>query len=201
MSIVIQILALMIAITVHEFMHGWTSNYLGDPTPKRSGRLTLNPIAHIDPFGTILLPLLLVLAGIPPIGWAKPVPINPNNYNNPRLGSALTGIAGPMSNFLLATAAAGIYRVVGTSVPLLTAFLSYLIIINLFLMVFNLLPIPPLDGSKFFALIFPALDNPKLELYGPFILLLAIYLFRVTSLLIPIVEFLATKVLGVGVLF
>lgn len=201
MVILLQILALIIAITVHEFMHGWTSNYLGDSTPKRSGRLTLNPIAHIDPFGTLLLPLLLVLAGLPPIGWAKPVPINPNNYNNPRLGSALTAIAGPMSNFLLASAAAGLFRAFGHSSTLLTIFLSSMILVNLFLMVFNLIPIPPLDGSKFFALIFPILENPKLEMYGPFILLISIYLFRFTTFLVPVVQFIATKILGVGVLF
>lgn len=201
MLTIIQLLALIIAITVHEFMHGWTSNYLGDPTPKREGRLTLNPIAHIDPFGTILLPLLLVLAGVPPIGWAKPVPINPNNYKNPRLGSALTGIAGPMSNFLLASAAAGLFRIFTNVDPYLTSFFASMILINLFLMVFNLLPIPPLDGSKFFALFFPVLENPNLEKYGPLILLAVIYLFRGATLLFPIVEFIATNILGVGVLF
>lgn len=199
MIYIVQFLALIMAITIHEFMHAWTSNYLGDLTPKRAGRLTLNPLSHIDLFGTLLLPILLMLAGIPPIGWAKPVPINPNNYNNPRLGSALTSIAGPMSNFLQASFAALVINFVPVLNPYIKIFLMAVIVVNLFLMVFNLLPIPPLDGSKFFAYFFPILENPKFELYGPIILLIFIYFFRGGSYLLPIVNFIATKVLNVAV--
>lgn len=199
MGTIFQFSALIMAITIHEFMHAWTSNYLGDPTPRRAGRITLNPMAHIDLFGTIILPLLLVLAGVPPFGWAKPVPINPNNYNNPRLGSALTSIAGPMSNFLQASLAAIIVNFVPALNPYITLFLYSIIIVNLFLMVFNLLPIPPLDGSKFFAYFFPFLENPKFEIYGPVILLLTIYLFNIGRYLIPVVDFIATTVLRVNI--
>ena len=88
----------MISITFHEFMHGTVANYLGDATAKNEGRLTLNPLAHIDPFGTVLLPLLLAFVGLPAFGYAKPVPINPNNFKNWRWGEALTSIAGPFAN-------------------------------------------------------------------------------------------------------
>ena len=100
--IALQFIVLIFAITVHEFAHGWVAYKLGDPTAKYMGRLTLNPLAHIDPFGTIILPLLLVLLRMPPIGWAKPVPVDFMSLNNPKRDMFWVGIAGPSANFALA---------------------------------------------------------------------------------------------------
>ncbi len=184
--------ALLLAITVHEFSHAWVANYLGDTTAKKAGRVTLNPLAHLDPLGTIML--LLVR-----FGWGKPVPINPNNFKNPRLGSALTALAGPTSNFLLANLLAIIFKFSNLSGTAIGAFLILAIYMNLVLMVFNLLPIPPLDGSKFFALFFPALDNPKYEVYGPFVLI-AFILVGGTAFILPVIQFLL-RIMGIGVTF
>jgi len=188
-GLVIFIVAILLALTVHEFAHAWVASYLGDPTPKNAGRVTLNPIAHLDPLGSIML--LLVR-----FGWGKPVPINPNNFKNPRLGSALTAIAGPTSNLLTAIICAAIYKLTSISGTTAGAFVILLIYYNLVIMVFNLLPIPPLDGSKFFALFFPSLENRKIEMYGPFILI-AFILVGGTAFILPVIEFLL-KVLGVS---
>jgi Zn-dependent protease len=198
MLVALGFIAVILAITFHEFSHGWVAHYLGDETAARAGRLTLNPIAHIDPVGTLLLPFLLAIAGLPPIGWAKPVPINPNNFNNPRLGSALTAIAGPVSNFLQASLAAILLKLTIGMSNTLYLFLASVVSINLLLMVFNLIPIPPLDGSKFFGYFIPILEDPKFEAYGPVILLLFIFLFHGVQYLLPIVNFIALNILRVG---
>lgn len=184
--------ALLLAITVHEFSHAWVASYLGDPTAKRAGRVSLNPLVHLDPLGTIML--LLVR-----FGWGKPVPINPNNFKNPRLGSALTAVAGPTSNFLLANLLALVYKLGSFSGTSAGTFLLLAIYMNLVLMIFNLLPIPPLDGSKFFALFFPALDNPKIEIYGPFVLI-AFILVGGATFIIPVIQFIL-KFMGIGAAF
>lgn len=195
MEIIYLIIAFFLAITVHEFMHAWTANYLGDQTAAREGRVSLNPIRHIDPFGTVILPALLILAGLPALGYAKPVPINPNNFSNPRLGSALTAVAGPMSNFILAGLSAILYR----NLPAFAyneVFL-YIAFINIALMLFNLIPIPPLDGSKVLAYVFPGVTSPKAEMIGPIVLLVLIYLgfFR---FLVPVISFVLSNVFGLG---
>jgi Zn-dependent protease len=184
--------ALLLAITVHEFSHAWVANYLGDSTAKKAGRVTLNPVAHLDPLGTIML--LLVR-----FGWGKPVPINPNNFKNPRLGSALTALAGPTSNFLLANLLAMIYKLGNLAGTTAGVFLLVAIYMNLVLMIFNLLPIPPLDGSKFFALFFPTLESRKVEMYGPFILIVFI-LVGGTTFIVPVIQFLL-KIMGVSAFF
>jgi Zn-dependent protease len=185
-------IALLVAISIHEFSHAWVADYLGDPTPKKAGRVTLNPLAHLDPLGTIML--LLVR-----FGWGKPVPINPNNFKNPKLGSALTALAGPTSNFLLASLLALVYKLSSLGSSPFGTFLLLVIYMNLVLMVFNLLPIPPLDGSHFFALFFPALDNPKYEIYGPFVLIVFV-LVGGTTFILPVIQFLL-KIMGINVIF
>jgi Zn-dependent protease len=190
MDLLFFAVALLLAITVHEFAHAWVANYLGDPTAKKAGRVTLNPIAHLDPLGTIML--LLVR-----FGWGKPVPINPNNFKNPRLGSALTALAGPTSNFLLANLIALVYKLGNFSGSTFGTFLIVAIYMNLVLMVFNLLPIPPLDGSKFFALFFPVLEDRKIEQYGPFILI-AFILVGGTTFILPVIQFFL-QVMGISV--
>ena len=147
--------ALIFAIVFHEVAHGWTALALGDPTAKEKRRLSLNPIRHVDPFGTLILPGLLALAGAPVFGWAKPVPVVQQRLRNPRFGMMAVAAAGPLANLLMATLAALAIGLLvrggapdAASVPgyLLLA-LTYFVLVNVFLAFFNLLPIPPFDGS------------------------------------------------------
>ena len=172
-----RLVGLLLAITVHEFSHGLVATWFGDSTPRRAGRLTLNPIKHLDPIGTILI---LVRA---PIGWGRPMPINPGEMRNTNLGWALSSLAGPVSNVLLATVVLLIVRyllVPATAInSTVLTFIAALVQINVFLAVFNLLPIPPLDG---FGVVFGLSPRPlKIALlpllrYGPLILLLVLFL-------------------------
>lgn len=156
-STVITIFALIVllfSVIIHELAHGYVAYSLGDPTAKYSGRLTLNPVKHLDMFGSIMLPLLMLLltAGAGPVlGWAKPVPVNTYNLKDQKWGGVKVAIAGPASNLLLAVVFGLILRLLPTSVfsslPSLTIMFYYIIQINVMLALFNLLPIPPLDGS------------------------------------------------------
>jgi len=181
------LVALFVSITVHEFLHAWTANYLGDPTAKAMGRVSLNPIAHIDPIGTIVLPLIMALTTGFVFGWAKPVQINPNNFKNYRVGQALTAIAGPLANLIMIFIFTGIYKLLPES-GLFSLFLIILIELNVVLMVFNLIPVPPLDGSKLLYMILPFETIRKLEIYGPFILLPLLIFFGGT-IIFPIISF------------
>ncbi|MDO8507515.1 MAG: site-2 protease family protein [bacterium] len=166
------VLALLLAITVHECMHAWTANYLGDPTAKHMGRISLNPIRHLDPIGTVAI----LLIGI---GWGKPVQINERNFKNPRLGSAIVSLAGPLSNLGIVVIFLVLIKIgLITSTVLLPIFAT-IVLVNIILMVFNLLPIPPLDGSKVLYYFLPrSVDIVKLEMYGPFIILLLFFFGR-----------------------
>jgi len=191
----------MIAVMVHEVSHGWMALLLGDPTAKQAGRLTFNPLRHIDPVGTLLLPIILFLARAPFVfGWAKPVPINPYNLRRPKQDMLWVGLAGPASNFILAAALAFMLRVVGSGLPeLAVAMVTYLILINLVLGVFNLLPIPPLDGSRILVGLLPvplARQVLKLERWGILIVFALIYFGVLRRFLWPTVTFLANA-LGV----
>lgn len=156
-SILINVPITLIALTFHEFAHGWVSSKLGDPTPKMEGRLTLNPFAHLDLYGTILM----ILTGF---GWAKPVGVNPMYYKDRKKGMALVGAAGPLMNFLLAVAAVILYGIYGiicsklnfglSSIKYVQTFVYIFVVRNLCFMVFNLIPIPPLDGSRIFTMFF-----------------------------------------------
>jgi Zn-dependent protease len=146
--------ALVIAIVFHEVSHGWTALALGDPTAKEQRRLSFNPIRHVDPVGTIILPGFLALVGAPVFGWAKPVPVDQRRLNNPRFGMMAVAIAGPGMNLLLATVGAIVLGLIARSYPtdaalpdLMMAGFTYFIAINIFLALFNLIPLPPFDGS------------------------------------------------------
>ncbi|MFA4966716.1 MAG: site-2 protease family protein [Candidatus Margulisiibacteriota bacterium] len=155
---------ILLSISIHEFSHAKAADILGDPTPRQAGRLTLNPIAHIDPLG--LLAFLIIR-----IGWAKPVPINPYNFKNPNRGMMLTGLAGPASNLFLAWILAIILKNVPIRTDIWLMALQTGIFINLALMIFNLLPIPPLDGSRIYTQYLPYEWQINLERYGFFILI------------------------------
>lgn len=136
-------------MTLHEMMHAFISYWLGDDTAKREGRLTLNPLKHIDPFLTIILPLGLALVGAPIFGGAKPVPFNPDRVRGGDWGAALVAIGGPLTNFLLAFIAFGVWALVGAPVSGLGAqIIMTFVMVNLGFFIFNILPIPPLDGSR-----------------------------------------------------
>lgn len=175
--------AILIAITFHEFAHGKMASILGDPTPKLQGRLSLNPVKHLDVLGS----LMLVVAGF---GWAKPVEVNPYYFSGDRhKGMMLVGLAGPLMNIVLAYLAAVILNRVGYGYFAL--FLSYLLWFNAMLAVFNLIPLPPLDGSKVLAGILPrpmAASLYSLEAYGPLILLILLATGFIGRVLRPAVE-------------
>ncbi|MCL1799538.1 MAG: site-2 protease family protein [Eggerthellaceae bacterium] len=164
--IICSILSFLPAIVCHEVMHGFAAHKLGDPTAKDAGRLSLNPVKHIDPFGTVILPAMLILANGPVFGYAKPVPYNPRYFKDPRKGDLIVGLAGPAANLVLALLGAGLAWALwpvaqGSGLDndlflyFYALFLPLFTLINLYLMFFNLLPIPPLDGSSIFAFILP----------------------------------------------
>jgi len=173
---IFSFLALIISITFHEFCHALVADRLGDPTPRSRGRLTLNPIAHADPIGTIFLPLLSAFTGIATIGWAKPVPIDPFNFQHPKRDENLVAIAGPLGNILLALFSSILFKLLGIQ----NILLYLLILINTSLAIFNLLPIPPLDGSRIFLNLLP--DEKALQWqdafnrYGFILLLVLVFL-------------------------
>jgi Zn-dependent protease len=188
------VLALLVAITVHECMHAWTANYLGDPTAKYMGRISLNPVVHLDLFGTIAI----LLIGI---GWGKPVQINENNFKNPRLGSAITSLAGPLSNLGIVVVFLTFIKLGLITNTLLLPIFATIVLVNIVLMVFNLIPIPPLDGSKVLYYFLPrSVDIVKLETYGPFLILLIFIFGRdFLSLLIAAAISLISSVTGVPI--
>lgn len=147
---VIFIALLIVSVILHEVAHGVVARRLGDPTAARAGRLTLNPIPHIDPFGSVLLPAMLAVSGAPVFGWAKPVPVNPRTFARPTEGMALVAIAGPLTNMALALLAGRLLlpAASGLSATVIWGFG----IVNVVLAVFNLLPLPPLDGSRLLPL-------------------------------------------------
>ena len=165
--LVLLIPILLFALSFHEFAHGWVANKLGDPTAKYQGRLTLNPVAHLDPVGS----LMILFVGF---GWAKPVPVDSRYLANPRTDMMKIAFAGPASNLLLAFIGGTLLRIIGFKMDPYSTIFHYFTIINISLAVFNMIPIPPLDGSQVFSGIMIR-KNPQLvmnlQMYGPQILL------------------------------
>jgi len=193
------------SVVIHEVSHGAMAYYLGDPTAKYAGRLTLNPISHLDPIGSVLLPLILVLSRSPfLVGWAKPVPINPYNFKDQKYGPAKTAVAGPAANLIVALFFGLLLRFLPffgiTNTQLLYNFFAYIVEINLLLAVFNLVPIPPLDGSHVLFSFLPyTMENTKIFLsrWGMFILLILIFWVPgFFSVLLQIVDFVFRIITG-----
>jgi len=194
----IAILPTLFAIVVHEVAHGWTAYRLGDTTAYMMGRLTLNPIKHIDPIGTILVPALLIYTVGFAFGWAKPVPINWHNLKSPKRDIALVAIAGPGSNLLMAIGwgiIAKLASVLPTSLEIISEPLAYMglfgILINVVLMVFNLIPIPPTDGGRIATSLLPNhISNivSRIEPYGMFILIALIFTGVLWQIIGPIIN-------------
>ena len=201
--ILVQVFVILFAITVHEAAHAWTANKMGDPTAAALGRASLNPLAHIDPIGTVIFPLILILFKMPVFGWAKPVPYNPYNLRHAKKGGLWISFAGPISNILTAGAAVLLFRVLrlfgaritdlsALSKPLegLSVILLFTALINISLAVFNLIPVPPLDGSGILAGLLSGRAADRYERLRPygFLILLAIMYSGVLNLIFSPVQ-------------
>lgn len=190
---VIKLAALGFSIILHEIAHGYAAYRMGDPTAAYSNRLTLNPIAHIDLFGSIILPVILIVAGSPVLlGWAKPVPINPYYFRNVKQGIMVTGAAGPLTNFVLALAGGIVFHLVSPFSDVGAWFLAYFCATNVALGVFNLIPIPPLDGSRvLYGLLPRGMDDQyiAIERYGMFILFALLYIGVLDRIIYPVSMF------------
>jgi len=195
-EIIFGIIILILSVVVHEVSHGYAANMLGDPTARLQGRLTLNPLAHLDPFGSILVPALTALGGGFIFGWAKPVPYNPYNINH-KFGEAIVAFAGPLSNIVLAVIF-GLFIRLGVGSEMFQLLSYQVVFINILLAVFNLLPIPPLDGSKILFNFLPYRFGgirQTLESYGFFLVLLVV--FFLWQLIAPIISFFVRIITGI----
>jgi Zn-dependent protease len=199
LTYVIQFAVVLFAISIHEAAHGWMANFFGDPTAKLQGRITLNPIAHIDLVGTIIFPLLLIAMGAPVFGWAKPVMVNPYNLRNPKRDHMYIAAAGPGANIIASVVTIIIFivlkrlNIISLMNPgIIALILFYLIVINVFLAIFNLIPIPPLDGSGIIEGLLKgqALESyQKIKPFGFIILIVIIYAGFLDILARPILNF------------
>ena len=199
LNAVLLVVVLLFSIIIHEIAHGYVALLNGDPTARMLGRITLNPIPHIDPVGSILLPLLLLISQSSfLIGWAKPVPVNPLNFRNYRWGEFAVSAAGPVSNLVLAAIFSMVLRL-GLENPGLTQLALYGVSINIILALFNLIPIPPLDGSHILALVLPrelARLYSYLEPVGFILILVLFYTGILWAILMPLYRQIAMIMLG-----
>ncbi len=190
-DVVLFVALLIPSVIFHEVSHGWIASRLGDQTARRAGRLTLNPIPHIDLFGSIILPALLALARAPVFGWAKPVPVNPAGFRSPVTGMALVAAGGPITNLLLALIGGRLILPAVDGMGLVADITLGFIFLNVVLAVFNLLPIPPLDGSRVLRVFLPPKGRELLNQIEPFgIIILFVLLFvfdEALAFLVPII--------------
>lgn len=202
--LIFQLAILMFSVIIHEISHGYLAEYLGDPTARNAGRLTFNPISHLDPIGSFILPISMwyLTGGAFVFGWAKPVPYNPMNLRDPIGGGAKIAAAGPISNFLIAIVFGLCIRamsLLAVAPPYLGELFGLIVYVNILLGVFNLVPIPPLDGSKVLFGFLPRSNASlrlamMLERYGMVLVLL--FVFFGFSLILPIINFLFLLVTG-----
>jgi len=196
-QIILYAIPILLAVSLHEAAHGWIAHLLGDPTAKRLGRLTANPLKHIDPIGTVVVPLVMMFVVGFPFGWAKPVPVDVRNFRHPQKDMALVALAGPVSNFLMAIFWTLILVVVlkgglhgSFAVPLKTM-AEVGVVINLVLMVLNLLPVPPLDGGRIVTGILPykaALIFVRFEMIGMWVVIFLLASGFLGKILMPVVQ-------------
>lgn len=201
MESIFIIIVLLFSVVIHEISHGYAALALGDHTAKNLGRLTLNPLKHLDPIGSVLVPLIGFMTGGFIIGWAKPVPFNPYNLKNQRWGEALVAIAGPISNILIAIVFALVYRyeMSSNSSFIAPSLVAYIVLINITLAVFNLMPIPPLDGSKILFSLFPnSLYKYREFLERAGLFLVFILIFVIWPFISPIVSKVFFSLIGVA---
>ncbi|MFA4999523.1 MAG: site-2 protease family protein [Parcubacteria group bacterium] len=197
-------MVIVLSAVIHEYSHGFVANELGDPTAKNSGRLTLNPLAHIDLVGTVLVPLILLFTSGSFIGWAKPVPYDPRNIRDPK-GELKIALGGPAANLAMAGVVSLIFFVARLIIPsvleneILVSFASLIIYVNIFLALFNLIPIPPLDGSKIIGAFLPEKFRGKFLTIGPLGLIIALLLG--TIILPPLASLLFALITGFGHIF
>lgn len=200
MSMLFPLVIILFSAIIHEYMHGWMADRLGDPTARDQGRLTLNPIAHIDLWGSILMPALIFIGtgGGLIFGYAKPVPFNPYNLKDQKYGVAKVAMAGPLANLITALFFGLFLRFVPDLNLVLISFLAAIVQINLVLLIFNLLPIPPLDGAKVLLPFLPYdLQMKFLEWERFGFALVLLFVFFGFSLIIPVINFLFRLIVGV----
>ncbi|MGZ4802508.1 MAG: site-2 protease family protein [Acidimicrobiia bacterium] len=196
---VIYFSCLIVAVILHEISHGVVALWFGDDTAKKDGRLTLNPVPHIDPFGSIIMPAFGAISGIPVIAWAKPVPVNPNHMRHPRGNMLWVGLVGPFTNFMLMAVGAVVARSLWSDItvpfgatmsdlPVTFLIAYYFALANLFLGIFNLLPIPPLDGSSLLERILPQSWLPHWYRFRPYGMMLLFALVFFTPLLKDLID-------------
>ncbi len=199
-QLLLAFVVLIASLTFHEAAHAWAANQLGDPTARALGRLTLNPAVHVDVIGTIIFPLLALMTGVPLIGWAKPVPVNIRNLRHPRRDFALVALAGPVSNLVLALAGALLFNVVGDPAAdmlgtTVTGGVVLFIVVNVLLAVFNMIPIPPLDGGNVLMGVLPesmAVGIERLRPYG----FLLLYVLMLSGVLTTVTRPVQNAILG-----
>ena len=203
-KIAVSAIPIIFAITVHEASHGYAAKYFGDLTAERMGRITLNPLKHIDPIGTILLPALTLILGGVLFGWAKPVPVNFAGLRNPKKDMLWVAAAGPASNFVMAIFWVFVLKYAQIAPDYAAYFLLEMskvgIMINLVLMVLNLLPLPPLDGGRIAVSLLPmslAVKLSRLEQYGFIILIVLLFTGVLGKIILPIINFFGQLILGI----
>ena len=199
-QVLIAFVILVSSLTFHEAAHAWTANKLGDPTARLLGRLSLNPAVHVDVIGTIVFPLIAMVTGFPLIGWAKPVPVNMRNLHHPRRDFAIVAAAGPISNLLLAGVGAAVFTIWGADAAsetreLIASGLLRFVLLNVLLAVFNMIPVPPLDGGNILMGIVPESVAVAIDRLRPWGFLL-LYALMLSGLLAAIIFPVQRAVLG-----
>lgn len=208
-QILIAIVVLIASLSVHEAAHAWAADRLGDPTARHLGRLSLNPVVHVDPIGTLLFPLIALMTGVPLIGWAKPVPVDPRNLKHPKRDFALIAAAGPASNLVMAVIGAVVLAVmpgvepgdiVGRALMTpLSRFADLFVVVNVLLAVFNMIPVPPLDGGNVLLGVLPHAGARVLDQLRPygFVILYALMLTGALSTIMGPFAYFLLSLLGV----